>query len=312
MRDNLKTFLKIVETGSLSAASRELFAAQSTISGRLKRLEEELGFLLINREKGRKQIKLTLKGKEFIPIANRLLSDLNEIRRLSRDDLKYNVSFSCPESICSYMLKDLVGNIKSEGVINLNLTSLWNDLTYHKMEVMEADVGIVTRIYHTNSLHQYPLYKEKLILVYHLDYSSYADIKTVSKLNAENGIYLDWGDRFELWVRKHFETPDNFGIRIDTPSLIVHLLKKQYSWAVMPQSVFEDLAKTERVALIPIKDNLPVREVFLLIPSCSRLFSKKMVKEFCLQLVEYIKSRVAGVNQRDIMAILQDEIFVDL
>ncbi len=219
MKENLETFLKIVETGSLSGASRELFAAQSTISSRLKRLEKELGFLLIMREKGRKNVKLTLKGKEFIPIANRLLSNLNEVNRLSRDKIRYNVSFSSPESICCYLLKDFICDLKRERIINLNVTSLWNDLTYHKMEVMEDDVALVTRIYHTNSLHQYPFYREELLAVYNCDYSDYGDVSYPHQLSAANGIYLDWGDNIEIWTREHFETPDNFGIRIDTPGL---------------------------------------------------------------------------------------------
>ncbi len=47
----LKTFLAIVETGSLVKASRRLNVTQSTVTARLKTLEEGLGQSLINRQK---------------------------------------------------------------------------------------------------------------------------------------------------------------------------------------------------------------------------------------------------------------------
>jgi DNA-binding transcriptional LysR family regulator len=40
---NLETFLKIVETGSLVRASEALNVTQSTVTARMKSLEDELG-----------------------------------------------------------------------------------------------------------------------------------------------------------------------------------------------------------------------------------------------------------------------------
>lgn len=47
----LRTFLAIVETGSLVRASDRLNVTQSTVTARLKSLEQELGQVLINRQK---------------------------------------------------------------------------------------------------------------------------------------------------------------------------------------------------------------------------------------------------------------------
>lgn len=47
----LKTFLAIIETGSLVRASEKLSVTQSTVTARLKSLETELGQSLINRQK---------------------------------------------------------------------------------------------------------------------------------------------------------------------------------------------------------------------------------------------------------------------
>lgn len=47
----LRTFLTIIETGNLVRASEQLNVTQSTVTARLKSLEDELGQVLINRQK---------------------------------------------------------------------------------------------------------------------------------------------------------------------------------------------------------------------------------------------------------------------
>ncbi|MEM6586974.1 MAG: LysR family transcriptional regulator [Pseudomonadota bacterium] len=61
----LQTFLAIVDTGSLVRASQVLNVTQSTVTARLKALEEELGQHLLNRQKS---------GTTLTPAGTRLLS----------------------------------------------------------------------------------------------------------------------------------------------------------------------------------------------------------------------------------------------
>ena len=49
--DEIRTFLAIIETGSLVAASRRLHVTQSTVTARMNALEAELGQKLLHRVK---------------------------------------------------------------------------------------------------------------------------------------------------------------------------------------------------------------------------------------------------------------------
>ena len=60
---SLKCFVTIVDTGSFSAAASQLFLSQPTLSGKVKRLEEELGVQLLNRTT--RHIALTECGKKL-------------------------------------------------------------------------------------------------------------------------------------------------------------------------------------------------------------------------------------------------------
>ena len=70
----IETFLTIVNTKSITKTADILFLSQPTVSHRLKALEKELGFPLIVRKKGFKNVELTSKGSEFVSIAERYIS----------------------------------------------------------------------------------------------------------------------------------------------------------------------------------------------------------------------------------------------
>lgn len=79
MVDNLTdmtAFVRIAETGSLSAAALELDQSLAVISRRLARLEERLGVRLINRTT--RQLSLTDEGVAFHQRCARILSDIEE------------------------------------------------------------------------------------------------------------------------------------------------------------------------------------------------------------------------------------------
>ena len=70
----LSTFLAIVKYGSISLAAEKLYITQPAISRRLLSLENELGYALLERRKGKRAMELTPEGREFISVAQRWLS----------------------------------------------------------------------------------------------------------------------------------------------------------------------------------------------------------------------------------------------
>ena len=68
----MEYFLKVVETGSFSAAADELYISQSSLSKQIMALENELGFPLFDRSK--RKIVITPAGKTFLSHARNLHS----------------------------------------------------------------------------------------------------------------------------------------------------------------------------------------------------------------------------------------------
>ena len=74
--ENLQTFVKVANFGSISAAAEHLGIAKSAVSRRISELEQRLGVQLFRRTT--RQLNLTDSGKSFYERAARILSDLEE------------------------------------------------------------------------------------------------------------------------------------------------------------------------------------------------------------------------------------------
>lgn len=89
-------FLKVVECGNLTGASRELFVSQPNLSKIIQGLEERLGYALFIREKNK--LILTLKGEEFYkafyPIVHAVQENITRIKEMESPRLNIAVGYT--------------------------------------------------------------------------------------------------------------------------------------------------------------------------------------------------------------------------
>jgi DNA-binding transcriptional LysR family regulator len=78
--DDVRTFVAVAESGSISAASRELHLTQPAVSRRIQRLESALGALLIDRAK--RPLALTDAGRAAVERCRRFLAVAAELKDL--------------------------------------------------------------------------------------------------------------------------------------------------------------------------------------------------------------------------------------
>ncbi|QKS00339.1 LysR family transcriptional regulator [Sphingomonas sp. CL5.1] len=75
----IKSFITVAEERSFSAAARRLGLAQSAVSQKVKRLEDQLSLHLLDRTSRR--VRLSVEGELFMPYAHRLLEMHDEAHR---------------------------------------------------------------------------------------------------------------------------------------------------------------------------------------------------------------------------------------
>ena len=94
--DNLKFFLALAETGSLSRASERLQVDHSTVARRIESLEQELGVRLV--ERLARSYRLTAEGERSTPTAHRIEPSESTGRPRSSHGSSRPASFRCRRS----------------------------------------------------------------------------------------------------------------------------------------------------------------------------------------------------------------------
>ena len=104
----LRSFVSVVEAGGFTRAGERVHRTQSTVSQQIKRLEEDVGQVLLHRDG--KDVRPTEAGERLLSYARRLLTLAEEARDVLREpDSEGAVRLGIPEDFAAYRLAKLLG-----------------------------------------------------------------------------------------------------------------------------------------------------------------------------------------------------------
>ncbi|MGA9523035.1 MAG: LysR family transcriptional regulator [Myxococcaceae bacterium] len=139
----MRDFLRIVDTGSLSAAARALKTTQPTLSKRLQHLEEVTGARLLQRNT--QGIRLTEAGERYYEACRRILSEMDQleseltgIRRGLRGSLRLNLPVALGER---HLTRIALGFQEQHPELRLDLS-----LTDRVVDLVEEGVDVAVRV----------------------------------------------------------------------------------------------------------------------------------------------------------------------
>ena len=139
----MRVFLKIVETGSLSAAARALHAPLPTVSRKISELETQLGVSLITRTN--RNIVLTEAGQQYVGAARDILERVEEAeRRVSGEYLapKGSLTITAPIVFGRLHVLPVISNfLKAFPAIDMRLT-----LSDRNISLADEHIDIALRI----------------------------------------------------------------------------------------------------------------------------------------------------------------------
>jgi DNA-binding transcriptional LysR family regulator len=107
--NDLSLFIRVVETGSFTAAAESLNVQKSTISRRIAQLEDTLGIRLIQRTT--RKLKLTPEGEELFNRAQPLVDDLEAVKddiSASKSELRGRLRLTMPTEIGVFMMNEVI------------------------------------------------------------------------------------------------------------------------------------------------------------------------------------------------------------
>ncbi len=141
----LRSFVSVVDAGGFTRASERVHRTHSTVSQQIKRLEDDFGRVLLNRN-GR-TVTPTEDGERLLSYARRILSLAEEARDvLARPSSEGAVRLGIPEDFAAYRLTKLLGKFaRARPGLRLDVRADQSKYLRRDLERGELDLALLKR-----------------------------------------------------------------------------------------------------------------------------------------------------------------------
>ena len=279
--EQIETFLTVLTYGNISAAAENLRVVQSTVSTRIRQLEEELGTPLFIRQKGHRNIELTPYGKAFVPIAGRWTSLWRDSQNLKTLANINTLTVASVDAVNNYTFVPLFNShISNYPNIRLTIQTHHSDEIHGLVSNRIADIGFVFSRSPYPDIISKPVYRELMYLICHKN-SPYHDGIKCSELEPENEIFLRWGIDYQQWHDRHFNPEKYPLVSVNTGSMLQHYLNVPGRWAIAPMSVVRAISHRSNLTFHTLAEPPTPRICYMLInryPTARRLEAVNIFK----------------------------------
>lgn len=281
----LRTFLKIIELGSISRAADALGVAQPSLSQMLLRLEDEVGMKLFRRTA--RGVTTTESGRIFEEHARHILRTmdqaLEDVRQL-KDEAAGKVSFAVPMSVSLVMGVTLVEAVlKRAPRVSLRLIEAFSGYIRTWLDEGSIDLGILYDVGPLRHLSVKRLAREELYLVGPpgrfgaLDAASAVSLREIDDLpmilpSTQHGMrqFLD-GEAHRLGLNLKIAT------EIDAMAHIARLVADGYGYSILSLPAVRDDLSAGRVSVARIEDGA-IRRTLCLVRNPSSVVTRASVR----------------------------------
>jgi DNA-binding transcriptional LysR family regulator len=141
----IRHFIAVAETGSISSAAQTAFISQSTLTLAIQQLEEEIGVSLFSRHA--KGMTLTHQGHQFLRQAHLILATVDNAKRSlqqSTDQVAGQLIVGVTSLVAGYYLADLLTRFQ-RAYPNVEIRVMEDERPYieHLLVSGEIDVGVL-------------------------------------------------------------------------------------------------------------------------------------------------------------------------
>lgn len=287
----IETFLTIVNTKSITKTAELLFLSQPTVSHRLTSLENELGFPLVIRNKGHKQVELTPKGTDFIILAERWMALWKETMELQNNQESLLLTIGCTDSLNIAVFTPLYDKILHEdNHLDLNIESHHSSELYGLLGEHSIDIGFVYHQLHYKNIISEKIFEEKLYLLQSEQPVLRSRKIHTDELDSSLELFLSWDDNFQIWHDRWLSAVTRPHIAADTITLLDRLWKKPEQWMIAPESVILELARYRPLYISEIKNTPPNRVCYKIKHKYPKVTSKRAVDYFEDALEEFLQT----------------------
>lgn len=291
-------FVVLTEYMNFSVAADELFLSQSSLSKRIRDLEQKLGIELFIRNT--RSIRLTDAGEAILPYAKSIALEYDVMRRESQTQINHRhevLRLSVISFMAQYGIMELVTDfLYASGYKEQNVSVI--EIASHKgLELMEAgkvDICIMYgKMLPIEQYNKYPLVLDRLALVMNRKHKLAGRKRIWAKdMKDESIVMVSKGSEPFLYnyllseCEKAGVYPNIWDYGVWLPTIVSMVERNEYI-SILPEQVARHFNSPELIA-IPIEDIEP----FWLSAITKKNYNSDLFQKF----IRYIKNELNGKN----------------
>lgn len=250
-------------------AAEACHVSQPTLSTQLKKLEQELGVELV--ERNPRQILLTGAGRLVVDRARRILGEADDIRLIARhaaNPAAGTVRLGIFPTLAPYLLPHVVPQIHASfPELELLLVEEKTEVVIEQLRSGRLDAGILALPVSEPSLHEEPLFSEDFVLAVPSDHplAGTAEAVSPSVLAAEDVLLLEDGHCLRdqaLEVCHQVGASERQGFRATSLETLRQMVAAGVGTTLLPMlAVQPPVPANDALALVPFRDPVPQRHL---------------------------------------------------
>lgn len=267
--EQLEAFVSVAKTKNFTRSAELLHVAQSTITTRIKLLEERLGKSLFDRDSRR--VELSTAGRSFLPYAERILEVAQEGEQFLKLQGQYEEHFvvGSTQSLWDFVLFPAVRQFRLEypEVSLRQITGHSADIVQRMLDGL-VDVGVVYIPPHHPDIEIMPLFSHSLQLVAHPSFPLEKTPLTPDDLKKLPFFHLNWGPPFTEWYEQLFGKHYIPTFQADNATTFVRFVLSGDGLGFLLDDIAEEFLRKGELKKVPLPADLeiPKRDTYLIYP----------------------------------------------
>lgn len=260
----IEAFLAICRHKNISKAADALYITQTSLSARLKALEEELGYTLLLRGKGKREVSLTPRGQAFHQLALQYQGILQKMDLLDKDAMPDKLRVSAINSVGSCLLTPVLERfLEKYPAIHLTMQNMEAEMACLSIIQGKTDMAFSTAKVESDQIVATLILRDPFTVVCAKD-SPFPETVTLEDLPVGNEVYNKWSFEYEFWHQTTFGTDTTPQLQLELVEQLGHFVSKPGKWALVPKSVAAYLSRTHSLRQCAPAFRIPDRSIYLL------------------------------------------------
>jgi LysR family hydrogen peroxide-inducible transcriptional activator len=269
LRD-LNYLVALADLRHFGKAADACFVSQPTLSTQIKKLEDELGVILI--ERAPRKVMLTAAGQDVVQRARRIVADVNEMKeaaRRSRDPAAGTLRLGVFPTLAPYFLPHAVPALRQHfPQLELLLVEEKSDVLLQRLREGKLDAALLALPLHDEQLHAQFLFEEPFLLAAPNGHPLAQTAPLSSDdLNHETLLLLEDGHCLRdqaLDVCRLSGAQEKSGFRATSLETLRQMVAAGVGVTLLPQlAVHPSIAQPAGVTLVPFRKPAPSRSIAL-------------------------------------------------